>query len=93
MIAPAERPWLASKARLRFDRHSNSYLLLYPEKGLALNPTAAEVVKLCTGEHSVGQIVELLSEKFSEVPRERIEREILTFLEALVERGLLKEAT
>ena len=37
MIPPSSRPALAGKARLRFDRASGGYLLLYPERGLALN--------------------------------------------------------
>lgn len=93
MTVPLERPRLAVKARLRFDRHANGYMLLYPEKGLALNATAAEVVKLCTGEHSVTAIVQLLSAKFGEVPRAELEREVLSLLQALQARGLLKEAT
>jgi coenzyme PQQ biosynthesis protein PqqD len=92
MIGALERPLLASKARLRFDRHSQGYMLLYPEKGLALNETAAEVVKLCTGEHDVTRIVALLCERFSAVPRERIEHDVLAFLQTLAERGLLEVA-
>ena len=29
------------------------YMLLYPERGLVLNATAADVAQLCTGEHTV----------------------------------------
>ena len=38
-----------SKARLRFDRKSSRYMLLYPERGLVLNPTAADVLQRCDG--------------------------------------------
>jgi coenzyme PQQ biosynthesis protein PqqD len=90
MIGPLERPLLARKARLRYDRHSQGYILLYPEKGLALNATAAEVVKLCTGEHDVTRIVALLCERFSASPRERIEHDVLAALQTLAEHGLLQ---
>ena len=44
MTLPADaRPRLAGKARLRFDRRSARHLLLYPERGLVLSPTAAEI--------------------------------------------------
>ena len=57
-ITSETRPTLAAKARLRWDRQTSRYLLLYPERGLVLNPTAADVVQLCTGEHTVGAIVD-----------------------------------
>ena len=91
MISPELRPRLASKARMRFDRHSGSHMLVYPEKGLLLNATATEVVKLCTGEHSVAQIIERLRRKFHDAQPEKVEREVLDFLQALSERGLVKE--
>jgi coenzyme PQQ biosynthesis protein PqqD len=86
---PDARPRLAAKARLRFDRKSTRYMLLYPERGLVLNPTAADIVQLCTGEHTVGAIVERLAEKYATQPREAIEREVLTFLDAMAARGLV----
>ena len=89
VIPPGARPRLAAKARLRFDRKTEGYLLLYPEKGLQLNPTAADIAQLCTGEHTVGEIAERLAAKYSKQPRAAIEREMLGFLAALEERGLL----
>ena len=56
-------------------------MLLYPERGLVLNATAADVAQLCTGEHTVAEIVERLAEKYAPHPREAVEREVLAFLE------------
>jgi len=61
MLTLATRPRLAAKARLRWDRKAERFMLLYPERGLVLNPTAADVVRLCTGELTVGAIVEQLT--------------------------------
>ena len=36
-IHEQSRPKLAAKARLRFDRHEQRFLLLYPERGLLFN--------------------------------------------------------
>jgi coenzyme PQQ biosynthesis protein PqqD len=77
--------------RLRFDRKAQQYMLLYPEKGLALNPTAAEIVKLCTGGHTVDAIVDQLVKTYGDRPREVIEREVLAFLGAMADRGLVKD--
>ena len=90
MIPGDARPRLAAKARIRFDRVSERYLLLYPERGLQLNPTAAEIVRLCTGEHTVAEILERLAGKYPGQPRAAIEREMGEFLAALVERGLVR---
>ena len=90
MIPPDARPRLASKARIRFDRRTERYLLLYPERGLELSPTAADIVQLCTGEHTVAEISERLARKYSAQPRAAIERDMLEFLATLGERGLVR---
>ena len=91
MMSPHSRPRLAAKARLRFDRKSQGYMLLYPERGLALNPTAAELLKLCTGEHTVTAIVARLADTYGNQPPAVIEREVLTFLETMADRGLVTD--
>lgn len=91
MISAGTRPRLASKARLRWDRKAERWMLLYPERGLVLNPTAADVVQLCTGEHTVDAIVERLAEKYTTQPREALEHEIVSFLGRLAERGLVSD--
>jgi coenzyme PQQ biosynthesis protein PqqD len=90
-MSATSRPRLARKARLRFDRRTARYLLLYPEKGLLLNPTAADVLQLCTGEHSVAAIAERLAAKYGrEAPA--VEREVLEFLGAMAARALVEDA-
>jgi len=89
-LAADARPRLAPKARLRWDHKDARYMLLYPERGLVLNATAADVVKLCTGEHTVTAIIELLAEKYAPHPRDAVEREVRAFIGAMAERGLLR---
>jgi coenzyme PQQ biosynthesis protein PqqD len=93
MNARALRPRLVSKARLRFDRHANQHLLVYPEKGLALNATAAELLGLCTGEHALDAIVDQLAANHADTPRDRIEREALALLDELSHRGLIEDGS
>ena len=92
MIAPTSRPQLAPKVRVRYDRRGQQYMLLYPEKGLALSPTAAAIVSLCTGEHTVEAIVEQLAAKCATEPRDRLEKDVLAFLQSMADRGLLRES-
>jgi len=91
VISAGTRPRLAAKARLRWDRKAERHMLLYPERGLVLNATAADVVQLCTGEHTVDSIVAKLAQKYTMQPREALEREIVTFLGRLAERGLVSD--
>ena len=50
----------------------------------------ADIVQLCTGEHTVAAIVERLAEKYAPQPADAIEREVLTFLHAMFDRGLIR---
>jgi len=89
MVSTESRPRLARKARLRFDRKTGRYMLLYPEKGMVLNPTAADVLQLCTGDHTVAAIIERLAEKYGRTSPD-VEREVVDVLEAMEHRGLLR---
>ena len=55
------RPRLVTGARLRYDEVREEHLLLVPEGAVRLNPTAAEVLGLCDGKHSLQDIVGVLS--------------------------------
>jgi coenzyme PQQ biosynthesis protein PqqD len=65
-------------------------MLLYPERGLALNPTAASILKLCNGELTVDGIVERLQGEYTERPAPELRQDVLKFLEEMVKRGLLQ---
>jgi pyrroloquinoline quinone biosynthesis protein D len=90
MISDTAHPRLASKVRLRFDRHAQRHMLLYPERGMVLNASAAAIAQLCTGEHSVAQIVMRLEADNSSVSRPELTEAVQVFLSALLERGLLR---
>lgn len=92
MTAPERRPRLAGKARLRWDRKAERFLLLYPERGLVLNQTAADILQLCTGEHTVEAIVDRLVERYATQPREAVARQVSEFLRTMADRGLVQDA-
>ena len=91
MIALDSRVSLARQARLKLDPRTGRQMLLYPEKGLDLNETAARVAALCREERAVEDIVERMVSAAIESPtaRRQIEDEVLAFLRALEDRGLL----
>jgi len=90
MIPPEANPALAPKTRLRFDRTSGGYLLLYPERGLALNATAANILKLCDGQLTVAGIVEKLQGEYLDRSGEELRQDVLEFLEEMARRGLVR---
>ena len=83
------RPRLAARARLRWDRHAAQWLLLYPERGLALNAQAAAIARLLTGEHSVEAIVTRLLAAFPTASRDTVESDVFAFLRVLAARRLV----
>ena len=78
-VSADSRPQIARKARLRTDRVSGETLLLYPEHGLVLNPSAAAILRLCDGR-SVRDIAAELAAPLDDV---------LEFLTTLSDRGLV----
>jgi coenzyme PQQ biosynthesis protein PqqD len=90
MITHETRPRLASKARLRWDRHSRAYLLLYPESGLILNPTASDILLRCSGDQTIGSIINALGCRYLGCRREDVEQDVVSFLQAMIERGLVR---
>lgn len=83
-------PRVASKARLQWDEVRSRQVLLYPEGLVALNPTAAEIMRLCDGARSVADIVGLLKHRYSAAD---IERDVAGLLEGLAAKGLVTYGT
>ena len=92
MISTESRPRLASKARLRFDRKSARYMLLYPERGLVLNPTAADVLQRCDGARTVRLHRGGAGAAVRPPKSPSVEREVVTFLQTMADRGLVQAA-
>jgi len=91
VISPESRPRLAKKARLRFDRKTKRTMVLFPERGLELSSTAADIVRLCTGERTVAAIAELLLEKYSGRDRKSVVSEVVGFLNEMADRCLIED--
>jgi len=85
------KPKLAPKTKLRLDPKTGKYILLYPEKGLLLNPTGAAILKLCDGQRSLSEIVATLAEEFR-ADGALLRVEVLGFVQGLLDRGLLQAA-
>ncbi len=82
------RPQLAHKARLRWDEQAREYVLLWPERGLRLNATAAAVVELCDGERTEADIAAVLAARF-DAPLARVADDVAELLARLRDAGLV----
>lgn len=80
-------PRLAAKARLQWDDVRERHVLLYPEGLVNLNETAAEILRLCDGDHAVHHIVATLKLRYQ---ADKIERDVAALLQGLAAKGLVQ---
>jgi len=86
MIDRSFVPKLAKKARLRFDRHSGGHMIVYPERGLQLNESAAAIAKRCDGTRTLAEIIDELGREAGQ----DVEKDVFAFVEQLRQKGLLE---
>src|ERR1700727_259869 len=87
----ASRPVLPRHARLKFDETRKVWVILAPERVLAPDEIAVEVLQLCDGIRSVADMIDLLAEKYA-APREAIATDVIAMLQDLADKGFLTEA-
>ena len=92
VLAATSRPKLSPKARLVWDRVEKRHILLYPERGLALNTVAVAVVRELGAGLSVAEIASAIAAEFSGASHDEVERDVLAFLDELEARALLEQA-
>ena len=83
------RPRLVTGARLRYDEVREEHVLLIPEGVVRLNPTAAEVLELCDGEHAVDEIVGALSARYGGAD---LRDDVQDLIDAMQQKGLVVDA-
>lgn len=84
-------PKLARGVKLRFDETRGRWVLLVPERVLAPDEIAVEVLQLCDGERSVSDMVDVLAAKYA-APAEEIGTDVIDMLQDLADSGFLIEA-
>jgi pyrroloquinoline quinone biosynthesis protein D len=90
-VSEASKPVLPRHARLKFDETRKVWVILAPERVLAPDEIAVEVLKLCDGVRSVADIADLLAQKYA-APREAIMTDVIGMLQDLADKGFLTEA-
>lgn len=91
MIAPDSKPKLPRGVRLTHNEAQGGWVLLAPERVFKAEGPAVEIVKRCTGEATVNEIVDDLAKAFN-APRERIMTDVTAMLSGLADKKLIELA-
>jgi pyrroloquinoline quinone biosynthesis protein D len=90
-VSEASRPVLPRHARLKFDETRQVWVILAPERVLAPDEIAVEVLRLCDGVRSVAEMVDELATKYT-ADRADISTDVVAMLQDLADKGFLTEA-
>jgi len=90
-ITEESRPVLARHAKLKFDEARQVWVILVPERVLAPDEIAVEILQLCDGVRNVNQIIGVLAAKYA-ADRNLIGVDVIAMLRDLAEKGFLAEA-
>jgi pyrroloquinoline quinone biosynthesis protein D len=90
-VSEASRPVLPRHARLKFDATRERWVILAPERVLAPDEIAVEVLQLCDGVRSVAQMIDQLAAKYA-AERSAIAADVIAMLQDLADKGFLTEA-
>ncbi len=89
-VSVTSRPVLPRHAKLKFDETRQVWVILAPERVLAPDDIAVEVLQLCDGVRSVSDMVDQLTEKYA-ADREAIVTDVIAMLQDLADKGFLTE--
>jgi len=90
-VSETSRPKLPRHARLKFDETRQVWVILAPERVLAPDEIAVEVLQLCDGIRSVEAIIDQLAAKYA-AERNAIATDVIAMLQDLADKGFLTEA-
>ena len=90
-IAADAKPRLPRGVRLTHNEAQGGWVLLAPERVFKAEGPAHEIIKRCTGEATVSEIVDDLAKTFN-APRDRIETDVTAMLTGLVDKRLMEIA-
>jgi len=79
---------MAQNFRLQWEAAQDSYVILYPEGMVKLNPAAGEILSRCDGERRVAGIIEELERKFPDA--ESLRDDVFNFLSTAYEQQWIR---
>jgi pyrroloquinoline quinone biosynthesis protein D len=91
IVAEDSIPTLARGTRLRYDETRQRWVLLVPERVMAPDEIAVEILQLCDGQRSVAAIIDQLAAAYA-APRDEIGADVIAMLQDLAGSGFVVEA-
>ncbi len=88
-VPPDARPRLPHGVRLVHNEAQGGLVLLAPERVFKPDAIAAEILKRCTGEATLTEIVDELAETYK-APRDRVLTDVTALLRGLADKKLLE---
>lgn len=89
-VAETSVPTLPRHVRFRFDEARQAWVILAPERVLAPDEIAVEVLQLCDGKRTIGDIVDMLAQKYA-AERALIGADVIAMLQDLADKGFLAD--
>ncbi|HEY8158283.1 MAG: pyrroloquinoline quinone biosynthesis peptide chaperone PqqD [Methylobacter sp.] len=87
-INPEQTIKFSPMHRLQWEEAQQKNVILYPEGMVELNQSSAEILKLCDGTRTLGQIVRDLEQKFATAG---LVDDITAFLEVALKNGWIQQ--
>lgn len=89
IISGDSRPVMPPYVKLRHDEGRGRWLILAPERIFDPDDIAVEVLKLCDGSRTVGDIAVVLAKEYN-APENEIISDIVAMLQDLADKGVVK---
>ena len=86
-IDPNSKPQLAPGVRL--GENQDQKVLLMPERALRLSGPSLEIVSRCDGRHTVATLIAELQKLYSKAAPQKVEQDILGYLQLLHDQRAL----
>jgi pyrroloquinoline quinone biosynthesis protein D len=64
VLSMQSKPVLKRHVRLQYDKVREAWALLSPERVFWPNEVSLDILRLCNGQHSVAQMITLLSDQY-----------------------------
>jgi len=87
-LDPNARPKLQSFVRLQYDDTREQWILQAPERVMVLDETSKDIVVLCDGKRSLGDIIERFAAVY-DAPQDVIAHDVMAVIQLLKDKGML----
>ncbi len=89
VVLADSKPFLPRHVRLQFDSTRQRFAVLAPERVYWPDETAVDILKLCDGHRTIGDIAAQLAGEYT-APVETIQADVLEFVQSWTDIRLLR---